>query len=378
MINPHPEFPLEIVHLNHAAVGPWPRRTVAAVECFARENLVSGSRHYGKWLETEQSLREAMARLVNAESADDIALMKSTSEALSVVAYGIDWRAGDSIVFGRQEFPSNRVVWESLAPRFGIEARPVDLYGTVPPEEALLQAIDGSTRLLSVSSVQYDTGYRMDLRRLGLACRERGILFCVDAIQSIGAFPFDVAEIYADFAMADGHKWMLGPEGLAFFYCSPEQRPRVRLNQFGWHMLAEQQDYQRTDWAPAADARRFECGSPNLLAAHALQASLSLLEETGIPAVSRAISANVSFLYGELQALGVETVTASDPGKRAGIVTFRVPGDDGRSLYRHLMRQGVLCAHRGGGVRFSPHFYTPHDAMVRALDHIAEHLARRV
>ncbi|MCG6869072.1 MAG: aminotransferase class V-fold PLP-dependent enzyme [Gammaproteobacteria bacterium] len=370
----HPEFPLEIVHLNHAAVGPWPRRTVAAVERFARDNLACGSSHYGKWLEAEQALRETLRRLVNAASADDIALLKSTSEALSVVAYGIDWRVGDNVVFGRQEFPSNRVVWESLAPRFGVETRRIDLYGAVPSEEALLQAIDGSTRLLSVSSVQYDTGYRMDLRRLGEVCRDRGVVFCVDAIQSVGAFPLDVREIHADFAMADGHKWMLGPEGLALFYCSPEWRSRLTLNQFGWHMLAGQQDYESLDWAPAADARRFECGSPNMIAAHALLASLSLLEETGIPDVARAITANVSFLYSELLALGVEMVTPADPEKRAGIVTFRSPGDDGTALYRHLMSQGILCARRGGGIRLSPHFHTSRQAMARALERIRDRL----
>ena len=148
--------------------------------------------------------------------------MKNTSEALSFVAFGLDWRPGDQVVISDQEFPSNRVVWEALRPR-GVEVLAVDIAGT-DPEATLLAACTPRTRLLSISAVQYASGLRLDLARLGAGCRARGVLLCVDAIQQLGVQPFDVQAIDCAFAMADGHKWLLGPEGLGVFYCRRDLR----------------------------------------------------------------------------------------------------------------------------------------------------------
>ncbi|TPW13737.1 MAG: hypothetical protein FD130_1522, partial [Halothiobacillaceae bacterium] len=238
------EFPQEpgLCYLNHAAVAPWPKRTMQAVTQFAIENMTLGATHYPRWLTKEAQLREQLRELINAPTRDDIALLKNTSEALSVVAYGLPWQAGDNIVISDQEFPSNRIVWESLANR-GVELRSVALESAATPEEALLQAIDSRTRLLSISSIQYATGVRLHLERLGDYCHTHQVLFCVDAIQSLGALPLDVQAIHADFVMADGHKWLLGPEGVALFYCSSRAREWLTLQQFGWHMVENLGDY---------------------------------------------------------------------------------------------------------------------------------------
>ena len=274
----------EISYLNHAAVAPWPIRSKLAVQQFAEENAQQGSLRYLEWLKIEADLRAKLAQLINAPSKDDIALLKNTSEALSIVAYGLDWQQGDNVVISNQEFPSNRIVWESLQAK-GVEVRQVDLANGDSPEAALIAATDNKTHLLSISSVQYASGLRMNLEVLGEHCRTNNILFCVDAIQSIGAVEFDVQSIQADFVMADGHKWMLGPEGLALFYCRPELYERLSLKQFGWHMIEHIGDFDRLDWQPASSARRFECGSPNMLSIHALHASVSLLLEVGMPSV---------------------------------------------------------------------------------------------
>ncbi len=207
----------DIIYLNHAGVSPWPYRTSKAVQNFAEENMLSGSFNYTIWLGIESQLRRCTRKLINAPSEDDIAFLKNTSEALSVVAYGLEWRKGDNIVSSNQEFPSNRIVWESLAQK-GVEFREADLNNSKSPEDALFSLVDNKTRLITISSVQYSTGLQMNLNLIGEFCKSRGILFCVDAIQSLGAMRFDVQQIQADFVMADGHKWMLGPEGLAVFY----------------------------------------------------------------------------------------------------------------------------------------------------------------
>jgi selenocysteine lyase/cysteine desulfurase len=372
------EFTLseDICYLNHAAVSPWPKRTVDAVTCFAEENGSNGSRYYERWLRTEQELRLQLQTLVGASSTDEIALLKSTSEALSVVAYGLDWSDGDQIIISNQEFPSNRIVWESLRV-LGVELIVVDIGSTENPETQLIDAITGRTRLLSVSSVQYATGLALDLDLIGAACRQRGVAFCVDAIQSIGVKPFDVESCQADFVMADGHNWMLGAEGLALFYCRREWIERLSLSQYGWHMVEAMGDYNRRDWQPAASARRFECGSPNMLGIHALHASLSLLLQVGIQHIFNSVSSKVQYLIDNIINCGGTIVSATEPQRRAGIVSFRFHGEDIETRYRHLQKYGVICALRGGGIRFSPHFYTPEAVIDRALAFVRQPLNAR-
>jgi selenocysteine lyase/cysteine desulfurase len=362
------EFTLDsgLCYLNHAAIAPWPQRTVRAVERFARENGACGSRHYPRWLQIEQELREQLRQLINARSSEEIALLKNTSEALSVVAWGIDWQAGDRVVITNQEFPSNRIVWESLRP-LGVEVIEADISRHDSAETAVIGCINPRTRLVSVSSVQYSSGLALDLDTIGAACRSREAMFCVDAIQSIGAGPFDVQACQADFVMADGHKWMLGPEGLALFYCRQECLQRLTLHQYGWHMVQAMGDYDRRDWQAATGARRFECGSPNMLAIHALHASVGLLLETGLGHVYESISGNISYLIDNLSTIGANILSETRPDRRGGIVTFQLPGVDTAALHRYLQEQGVVCALRGGGVRFSPHFYTPQADLERAL-----------
>lgn len=367
------EFPQDtgLCYLNHAAVAPWPRRTARAVAAFAEQNVQYGARDYPDWLRIEQRLRERLGRLLNAPDSADLALAKNTSEALSFVAFGLDWKPGDQVVISDQEFPSNRVAWEALRP-LGVEVIPVSL-DNEDPEAGLLHACGPRTRLLAISAVQYASGLRLDLERLGAGCRTRGVLLCVDAIQHLGALPFDVQRYDCAFAMADGHKWMLGPEGLGVFYCRADLRDQLTLHEYGWHMLEHAGDYTRPDWQPAATARRFECGSPNMLGAVALDASLSLLEETGLSTVARQLENRVDWLLEALGSLpGIRLHSPTSPARRAGIVTFDLEGVDTGRLFEQLKDRQVVCAQRGGGIRLSPHFYTPDSVLENTLGHIRQ------
>ena len=365
------EFPLDesVIYLNHAAVSPWPRRTAAAVKRFADENATVGSRNYPEWVNVEHRLKQQLQQLVNARSSDEIALLKNTSEALSVVAWGLSWKPGDKVVITSQEFPSNRVVWESLK-KLGVSTCRADLSQHDAPESAIIACLDENTRLLSVSSVQYGSGLKLDLVRLGAACRERNILFCVDAIQSLGAMVFDVQACQADFVMADGHKWMMGPEGIALFYCRREHMDRLDLKQYGWHMLEDALNFDQQTWEIAGNARRFECGSPNMTGVHALQASMSLIDEVGMPVIEQRVLENtrcmVDFFTQRENRYRLITPTAAH--RHAGIVTFRpLTGTTPVSLYERLTQENIACALRGGGIRFSPHFYTPRKKLIKAL-----------
>ncbi len=365
----HPEFPLtdELIYLNHAAVAPWPKRTSEAVIAFAEQNSRYGSHFYLDWLDKENELRSQLQTLLNAPSADDIALVKNTSEALSFVAYGLPWQVGDNIVSSNEEFPSNRLPWQSLVDQ-GVEFRQADLHSANTPEDALFALVDDHTRLLTISSIQFASGLRMDLAKIGEFCQRRGILFCIDAIQSLGAVEFDVQAYQADFVMADGHKWLFGPEGLGVFYTTSKAREQLKLTQYGWHMMKDTHNYENKAWEIHPSARRFECGSPNMLGIHALSASLSLLLEIGMASIEAQVLEKSAYLMDAIDNNDqLVLLSAKQQRLKSGIVVFKHRSLANEVLYKTLQDNGVVCALRGGGIRFSPHFYNTLSEIDRAL-----------
>ncbi len=363
------EFALdpEVVYLNHAGVCPLPRRSARAAQQFLAECEQQGARYYDRWLATESRLRQQLAELIHAPGPEDIAILKNTSEGLSVVAYGFPWRSGDNVIISDEEFPSNRIVWESLADR-GVSVREVGLRAGDDPEQVLLDAADDRTRMVAISAIQFASGFRLDLARLGALCRDRDIAYCVDGIQALGAVKVDVQSAHIDFLAADAHKWLLGPEGVALFYCAPGWRERLMLHQFGWHMTANAGDYDSREWLPARSARRFECGSPNMIGIHALSATLDMFAELGMGLVEARVLARAEHLFEAIAARpDLQSITLDQAGRYGGIVTFRTTVVAVDQLVRQLRAQGIVCAARGGGVRFSPHFYTPIEHLDRAL-----------
>lgn len=367
------EFPLtdEWHYLNHAGVGPWPRRTSEAIQAFAEENLQQGAAEYPRWNKLEAQLRQQLAEFINAPSSADIALLKNTSEGLSMVAHGFPWSQGDNVVISDQEFPSNRVVWESLS-TYGVETRqvPIDISD---PEQALMNACDSHTKMLSISNVQYASGLRMDLVRIGEFCKQKNIAFCVDAIQGLGVFAHDVQAMHIDFLCADAHKWLLGPEGIAVFYCDAKWRDRLALHEFGWHMVENPHDFNQVQWIPAKNGQRFECGSPNMLGVHGFAASLSLFNEVGMDIIESRILERTEFFFEQLgNKHDLECLTDPKQGRYAGIVVIRNKNKSAADLFPELMKQKIVCAERGGGIRFSPHFYTPLSALSFAIEAMAK------
>ncbi|MEF8793546.1 aminotransferase class V-fold PLP-dependent enzyme [Thiohalorhabdus sp.] len=373
------EFPVagRHVYLNHAAVSPWPERARRAMRAFADGVTEDGSLHFPDWQAKDAELRQRLQRLVNAESTDHIALVPNTSAGLSLVASGVKWQPGDNVVITDSEFPSNRMVWEALADR-GVKVREAACTpaGSADCEGSVLGLVDQRTRVVSVSSVQWGTGLALDIGRIGRELAGTPTAFCVDAIQSLGAWPLDVRAIGADFVAADGHKWMLGPEGLGVFYCAPEWLEELQLRQWGWHMAEPLGDFEARDWRPAATARRFEPGTPNTPANHALEASLAVLQEAGIANVAERIAVRVEHLIQGLNRLPeVAFLSPTDPARRAGIVTARF-GDRTEAVYEALRRNNVQVLPRAGGIRFAPHFYNSLHGLDHALNVAADALRR--
>lgn len=373
---PIDQFPIleHGLYANHAAIAPWPRVTTQAVVEFAQENRDIGPEKYSRWLWRETQLRKMLARLINAVSSEDIALLKNTTEGICIVANGIDWHNGDNLVIPRHEFPSNRLPWLALDKK-GVEVREVDIRSTTEPEKALIARMDKRTRLLSVSAVQWTDGLRLKLETLGKTCQENNILFFVDAIQALGALQMDVQACGIDFLAADGHKWLLAPEGIAVFYCREKVRGQLQLRQLGWHMVDQPYQFNRDDWQASKTAMRFEAGSPNTLGQTALIASLGLLQDVGMDQVEAYIAANsLALSEGLTDISAVELVRPFEIQRLSGIVSFTTPAMDPAAVHRMLNLRRLSCALRGDAIRLSPHFYQAGEPVQEMLAVIAETL----
>lgn len=367
---PVDEFPVlqHGLYANHAAISPWPRVAAQAVAAFAQENSAIGADKYSHWLLRETQLRKRLARLINAVSEDEIALLKNTTDGICTVANGIEWRKGDNLVLPADEFPSNRLPWLALQ-RYGVEIREVDIRSTTEPETALLARVDGRTRLLAVSAVQWTDGLRLKLEILGQFCQQNNVLFFVDAIQQLGALQMDVQACGIDFLAADGHKWLMAPEGIAVFFCRENARDQLRINQHGWHMLDDPYQFNRDQWQPSKTAMRFEAGSPNTLGQVAMHASIGLLQDVGMSRVESLVTANSRALSeGLADMTGVELVRPFDPQRVSGIVSFRPVHSSLVEIQQVLKSRQLSCTVRGGAIRLSPHFYQAGRPVLEMLD----------
>lgn len=358
------QFPVtrQLIYLNHAGVAPLCKAAADAMKHLADDAWNFGSYHYDEWLETYDGLRRAAARLIHADPGE-IALVKNTSEGVATVAIGIDWKPGDKIVCFKEEFPANYLPWKRLEDK-GVR---IEWLSVTDPLDRIDQAAEGA-RLLAVSFVQYLSGYRADLQAIGEICRRRGCFFFVDAIQGLGAFPLDVEAMRIDALAADGHKWLLGPEGCAILYVRRERQDEIDPVEFGWTNVAGYNDYASRDMTLRPDAGRFECGTLNTIGCYGLRASIKFLLEVGVERIAPHVQALGDRIATGVAGKGYEVLGHRTPESGAGIVAFRKPGIDSRMIVRQLKEQGIAAAPRQGWVRASPHFYLSPEDIERVVE----------
>jgi len=370
------EFPVarKLVYLNHAGVSPLPATSAAAASELLALFRDEGAFHLRRWLEIAEEVRGRFARLVGARK-EEVAFVKNTSEGLSIVAAGFPWREGDNLVTASVEFPANVYPWLRLRSR-GVEVRMVAPRDGRLRKEDLFGACDGRTRLVTLSSVEFADGFRNDVPGIGQFCRRHGIFFCVDAIQSLGVLPMDVKAYGVDALSADGHKWLLAPEGIGGFYLSAEVLEMIEPVVLGWHSVRNRFDFETYDFTLSPDARRFEPGSFNTVGLAALNASLGLLLSVGVDRIWERVRALTDLAIEAAERAGYEVISSRRPEERSGIVTFRVRGVDAPALWKALLGRGVVCASRSGGIRISPHFYNTPEEIERFFDILAEERGR--
>jgi selenocysteine lyase/cysteine desulfurase len=374
------EFPIlrHCDFFNHAGVAPLPRRAGDALRAFADQYERRAYLDSGFYRDIE-TLRRSAARLINA-APEEIAFVKNTSEGIATVAAGLEWRAGDRIVTTAVEYPANMYPWIDVAQRHGAELVTVpeitrdDGTRAVPLESLLAAADHWRTRLVALSHVEYASGQRHDLAAVGQFCRDRQILFCVDAIQSMGVLPLDVRAMNVDFCSADGHKWLLGPEGAGVFFCRRDLLTTLRPLSVGWMNVVNDQDYGHYDFTLKPDARRFECGTHNIPGLLALKASLEMLLELGTPNVAARLKHLTDRLVTGLTKKGYQVISPRAADEWSGIVSFTSPTHDHQRLWRTLRTQhNTEIALRENRLRVSAHLYNTEQQIDRLLVNLPEH-----
>ncbi|MDX2168935.1 MAG: aminotransferase class V-fold PLP-dependent enzyme [Deltaproteobacteria bacterium] len=359
------EFPsvADRVHMNHAGLSPISRRVAAAIRDFADQAAHAPSVHYAAWCARADATRAAYAKLIGALT-EEIAFVKNTAEGLSLVAAGLDWRSGDNVVALADEYPSNVYPWLGLQ-RYGVETRLAPRRGVRFGVDEIAAVTDRRTRVVTVSAVDWQSGFRPDLAALGTFCRERGILFVVDGIQAVGALRVDVHGCGIDAMAVGGHKWLLAPEGCGTLFVATRLLDRLTPVLWGWKSVSDADTYLPYHFEPRADAAKFEPGSQMHLGICAFGAALDLQFAFGPAAIEAAVLEVTDALQDALRGLGATILSPRHGAERSAILTFA--RGDSATLHAALTAAGVVCRQRMGGVRLAPHCYTDGDDVERVL-----------
>lgn len=362
-------------YFDHAAVAPLPRPTAGAINEWLSEAVDSGLTAWSRWSKTVEALRTRASRLIGA-SPPEIALVPNTTAGISLVADGFPWCSGDNIVTLSNEFPTNIYPWLNQASR-GVEVRRVPVDHEVHLEDVLAH-IDGRTRIVSLSWVSYCTGWRLDIAELAGQVHQRGALLFVDAIQGLGVFPLNVRDFDIDFLAADGHKWMLGPEGAGLAFVRHELLDLLRPLGVGWNSVVQQHDFSTIELKLRDSAARYEGGTQNMCGLIGFDASLQFLQEYGLSDTTSPVGERVlsltTMIHEKLRQIGADFFEAEQTDNRSGIVAFRLPGCDSVRVRQHCLQQNVVLGCRSGRLRASPHAYNNEediDKMVTSLGQVS-------
>jgi len=358
------------VYMNHAALAPLPGPAADRLVAAARQAAADGDRRWPAWHEEIERVRGQAARLLGVAAASRIAFVENTSVALSLIAEGLPWKAGDNVVSAACEYPSNVFPWMNLR-RFGVELRLVAAEDGRVPAEAVIARIDEGTRVVALSWVQYASGFRSDLARLGAACRERGVLFVVDAVQGLGALHLDAGALPVDAVAAGTQKWLLGTEGLGLLYLGPRAEERVRPTRAGPRSMRHMFDWDRLeiDWNDGALAH--EPGTLNTLGILALGRSLEVLLDLGPRAVEARVLSLVDRLADGLTAAGLRVFSPRGAAERSGILSVIHPRQPAAALTARLEERGIRVTDRGGRLRLAPHVYNSEEEVERVVAELA-------
>ncbi len=358
----------ETIYLNHAGISPSPARVVSAVTEAARQFAIHPMKFAMNVIgPARNGARERMARLMGVPP-EHLALTKNTGQGLALIADALKLDAGDNVVSVRCEYPSVVYPWYAQADR-GIETRLVMPRpdGTFTADD-LDAVMDARTRVVTLSWIQFGTGFRCDLAAVAAAAHARGAIVVLDVIQGLGALPLEAEKLGIDVVATGAHKWLLAPGGTGGLYIAPHVLDRLRLVNMGAGAVVDVMKFDPLDFSPKPNAQRYEEGVPNFLGLIGLEAALSLLEEVGIEAIGTEILALSGYASQKLEEKNYHVVSPRPDHQRAGLVMFKHPSLPNDTVMQALTDANVAAADRGGNLRFSPHFYNTCEEIDRAVD----------
>jgi selenocysteine lyase/cysteine desulfurase len=352
-------FPAAAKHtyLNSAAVSPMPAVAVEAVLSQLRDVSENGTMHYSDWIATKGRARELASEMLGVRS-EQVAFLRNTADGFASVANGLDWKAGDNIVTFAKEFPSNYYAWRRIRDEYGVDLRECpERDGRIDLDE-FVGLIDRNTKLVSISAVQFASGFRADLERIGRAARAVDALFAVDIIQGFGAMPFDLPAQYVDIAAGASHKWLCSPEGCGILYLSDRARDRVRPTLVGWISVETPWDFDDYEQPFKPNALAWESGTGGISLFYGLEQSLRLLTAAGPARIENYLEGLTDILCGLLEGREYEIVSSRRPGEKSQIVCIRHRGGlTSNELFKHLEQRNIIVSPRGDRLRIAPHFF---------------------
>lgn len=365
----------QMAYLDHAALAPMPAVTADRICDFANQSAQVGNIDWLDWLSEAEEARTAAAEMIHASS-EEITFTPNTTFGINLVSEGLDWREGDNVVTLADEFPTNLYPWLHLESR-GVETRLVETDNGAVDYDQLAAACDSRTRVLSVSWVGYQTGYRVDIDRIAEICQTKDVLFNLDAIQGLGVFPIDVSQTPIDFLATGGQKWLLGPEGIGFAYIRREHIEKLRPFNVGWNSVEKPFEYTNNDQPMKSSAARFAGGGWNMCGTLAMGQSLKLLNSIGAKAISSQVLEYTDLACERLARAGAVIRSSRDKQhrqgeQRSGLVFFEVPGRDPGELRRECLERDIVLSCRSGKLRISPHAYNTEEDLDRLIEVIEQ------
>lgn len=354
-----------MIYMNHAATSPLPAPVVEAINKFLYLKSQTEIENYNEYLQLIGETKTLIGELINCDPGR-IAFVDNTSNGLNILPQGLDWKYGDRIILNDLEFPSNVYPFLNLK-SYGVEIDFVKSKNGAVLYEDIEKAITTKTKLISISYVQFLTGYRADLERIGELCRLKGIIFCVDSIQGLGAVKLDIEKCKIDFLANGCQKWLMSLEGIGFIYLSEELQGKINQKYVGWTSVASAWNLLDYKLILKNNADRFQNGTMSAIGITALHSSLKFLRSIGYNEIENVILNNTQYFLKSLSEIGIVPILKNaDRKSLSGIVSFK--SDKSQIIFETLLKENIVGAVREGIIRFSPHFYNTKSEIEKVID----------
>lgn len=357
-------------YLNSASVAPVPSAAIEAVNRQLSDVSENGSTNFTEWVATKNRARQIIASMLKVRS-EQIAFMRNTSDGFSAVANGLKWKAGDNIVSYAHEFPANFYAWRRIRDVFGVELRLcAERNGRIDTDE-FTGLIDRNTKVVSISAVQYASGFRADLERIGRAARANDALFCVDIIQALGTAPFDLEAQFVDAAAGASHKWLCAPEGCGILFLSDRARTRIEPTLVGWISVEDSWNFEDSEQAFKPNALAWESGTGSAALFYGLEQSAKLLFETGAEQIESYLEELTDYLCELVAGVNYEIISSRALGEKSQIVCIKNnTGLTPNEIFKHLERENIIVSPRGDRIRVAPHFFNNREDIERLAENL--------